>query len=192
MAAKSVKTAVPEAMQVQLARLFGAESREARQTARTSKEWKATLREVLQELIRYIDANVDTDELHGVMIATGLWAADESLKEKNFWPGYAEGITRVLLALLGNYPDHRRRKTGAKARHHYYLGSERTLHYSQNAEQRFCTLLDAGAFGLPGLKTPPRDVLMEFRRRFGSKATHAEFVRWFKKCFPDQYTTVFS
>lgn len=126
------------------------------------------------------------------MIDSGLCAADESLKQEDFWPGYAEGITRVVLTLLGDYPDHRRRKGGAKSRHHYSLGSDRTLHYSQNAEQRFGTLLDAGAFGLPGLQAPPRDVLMEFRRHFGSKPTHAEFVQWFKKCFPDQYTAVFS
>jgi hypothetical protein len=191
-ATKSIKTAVPEAMQVQLGRLFGAESWEARQIARTAREWKATLRRVLHELDRYIRANVDTDELHAMMIASGLCAADESLKQEDFWPGYAEGITRVVLTLLGNYPDHRRRKAGAKSRGHYSLGSERALHYSQNAEQRFRTLLTAGVFALPGLKAPPRDVLMEFRRHFGSKPTHAEFVQWFKKCFPDQYTAVFS
>jgi hypothetical protein len=33
---------------------------------------------------------------------------------------------------------------------------------------------------------------MEFRRRFDSKPTHAQFLRWFKKQFPDQYTAVFS
>jgi hypothetical protein len=192
MASRRVKTAVPEGMQVQLGRLFGAESREARQTERTTREWKATLRRVLHEIYLYIQANVDTDELHTMMIASGFYAADESLKEEDFWPGYAEGITRVVLTLLGDYPDHRRRKAGAKPRHHYYLGSDRTLHYSQNAEQRFRTLLAAGSVGLPGLKTPPRDVLMDFRRRFGSKPTHAEFVRWFKKYFPDQYTAVFS
>jgi len=192
MTSKSTKTAVPESMQVQLGRLFGAESREARQTARTASEWRFTLRRVLHELDRYIQANVDTDELHAMMIASGLYAAHESLKQEDFWPGYAEGLTRVVLTLLGNYPDHRRRKTGAKSRHHYSLGSERTLQYSQTEDQRFRTLLDAGAFGLPGLKFQPRDVLMEFRRHFGSKPTQAEFIRWFKKRFPDQYTAVFS
>jgi hypothetical protein len=179
-------------MQVQLKRLFGAGSVEAQRTQRSVKEWKATLREVLHELDQYIQTNIDTDELHGTMIATGLFAADESLKEEDFWPGYAEGLTRVVLTLLGDYPDHRRRKGGTKSADHYSLGLHRVLHYSQNAEQRFRTLLAAGVFGLPGLHTPPRDVLMEFRRRFRPKPTHAQFVRWYKKQFPDQYTAVFS
>jgi len=192
LATKTTKTAVPRAMQVQLARLFGAESSEARRTGRTATEWKVTLRKVLHELDRYIQANVDTDELHAFMIASGLFAADESLKEEDFWPGYLEGMTRVVLCLLGDYPDHRRRKRGAKAKDHYSVRLHRTLQYCQDPEQRFRTLVAAGAFRLPGLQTPPREVLIEFRRRFGSKPTHAQFVRWYKKQFPDQYTAVFS
>ncbi len=192
MAANRTKTAVPESVQVQLARLFGTESAEARRAQRSAREWKATLRKLLHELDRYIQANVDTDELHAMMIASGLLAADESLKQADFWPGYAEGLTRVILTLLGDYPDHRRRKRGAKSADHYSLKLHRDLHYTQDAEQRFQTLIAAGAFGLPGLKIPPREVLMEFRRHFGSKPTRAEFVRWYKKQFPDQYTAVFS
>lgn len=192
MANKATNGAVPKSMQVQLARLFGAESKEARQTQRSTKQWEATLRKVLHELDRYIQANVDTDELHAMMIASGLCAADESLKDDNFWPGYAEGLTRVVLTLLGDYPDHRRRKGGAKSTDHYSLSLHRGLQYTQSSEQRFRTLLAAGVFGLPGLKTPPRAILMEFRRCFGSKPTHAQFIRWYKKQFPDQYTAVFS
>lgn len=192
MARKPTKTVVPTSMQVQLARLFGAGSAEARVTARTAMQWKATLRRVLHELDQYIQANVDTDELHAMVIASGLCAADESLKNDDFWPGYAEGITRVVLALLGDYPDHRRRKGGARSADHYSLHSYRAIHYGQSVEQRFRTLLAAGVFGLPGLRTPPREVLMEFRRQFGSKPTQAQFVRWFKAQFPDQYAAVFS
>lgn len=179
-------------MQVQLARLFGAESKEAKRIQRSAKEWKVTLRKVLQQLDRYIQTNVDTDEMHSMLIASGLFAADESLKSDDFWAGYAEGLTRVVLTLLGDYPDHRRRKGGAKSADHYSLRLHRSLHYVQGTEQRFRTLIAAGAFGLPGLKTPPREVLMDFRRQFGSKPTHAQFVRWYKKQFPDQYTAVFS
>ena len=116
MSNKNTKSAVPKSMQVQLARLFGADSKEARRMQRSAKDWKATLRNVLHELDRYIQANVDTDELHATMIASGLFAADESLKEDDFWPGYAEGLTRVVLVLLGDYPDHRRRKGGESRR----------------------------------------------------------------------------
>jgi hypothetical protein len=190
--AKRPATTVPKAMRVQLGRLFGDQSREACRTQRTASEWRTTLRKVLHELDRYVDANVDTDQLHNLIISSGLYAADEALKQDDFWPGYAEGLTRVILALLGDYPDHRRRRGGAKAAGHYSLGTLRQVQYAQTIEQRFRTLLAAGSVGVPGLSTPPREVLNEFRRRFGFKQTHAHFVRWYKKNFPAEYTAVFS
>ena len=88
------ETAVPKAMQIQLARLFGPGSREARLTTRSATEWRSTLKAVVRELDRYVAHNVDTDELHRSMLMSGLAAAHESLKGNDFWPGYAEGITR--------------------------------------------------------------------------------------------------
>ena len=147
---------------------------------------------MLHELDRYVAANVDTDELHFFIIASGLFAADESLKDEDFWPGYTEGVTRALLALLGDYPDHRRRKTGAKSADHYRLNLHRSLNYTQGSDQRFRTLLAAGVFGVPGLSRPPREVLNEFRGRYGSRPTWTEFLRWYKKNFAGDYTAVFS
>jgi hypothetical protein len=172
--------------------LFGSASVETSQVTRTASQWKRTLRKVLHELDHYVTANVDTDELHSLIIASGLFAADESLKTDEFWPGYAEGLTRVILALLGDYPDHRRRKRGAKSSDHYSLQYCRSLQYGQNADQRFRTLLAAGAVGLEGLSQPPREVLDDFRARFGSRKTWAQFLRWYKKKFPSDYTAVFS
>lgn len=185
-------TEVPKAVQVQLARLFGSESVEARKVSRSAAEWRKALRKVLHELDRYVEANVDTDELHGLIIASGFFAATESLKAEDFWPGYVEGITRVLLALLGDYPDHRRRKGGTKAADHYRLDLCRSCNYAQGVDQRFRTLLAAGAVGVSGLSKPPREVLTEFRESGGARATRAQFLRWYKKHFPRDYTAVFS
>ena len=192
MARTAKATPVPKAVQNQLARLFGAQSVEARKTARTAAESKRTLRKVLHELDRYIRANVDTDAVHSLIIASGLGAADESLKDDDFWPGYAEGVTRVALALLGDYPDHRRRKTGAKSSDHYRFDLYRSVHYTQSVDQRFRTLLAAGVIGVPGLSRRPREALTEFRSRFGSRPTREQFLRWYKKQFPADYTAVFS
>jgi hypothetical protein len=192
MARKANRTTVPRSLQNQLARLFGANSNEACQTDRTPAAWKSTFRKILHELDRYIRANVDTDELHLFIIAAGLCAADESLNQDEFWPGYAGGITQVLLALLGDYPDHRRRKGGAKPADHYLLDLNRSLRYTQDMEQRFRTLIAAGDFGVPGLSRRPREALDEFRRQFGSRPTHAQFMLWYRKRFPADYTAVFS
>jgi hypothetical protein len=86
MAREAPATAVPKAVQVQLGRLFGSTSVEAVTQTRTVAEWKRTLRKILQELESYVIANIDTDELHANFIASGLFAAKESLKEDNFWP----------------------------------------------------------------------------------------------------------
>jgi hypothetical protein len=99
-------------MEVQLARLFGAASAEAKMKSRSPAQWKRTLRGVLLELFRYLEANVETDDVHWPMLHSGLAAAYESLKGSDFWPGYVEGITRLALILMGDYPDHRKRKEG--------------------------------------------------------------------------------
>lgn len=74
-------------------------------------------------------ANADTDELHRFIILSGLYAADEALKQDDFWQGYVEGITRALLILLGDYPDHRDRKTGRKDEAHYKLDTMRSAQW---------------------------------------------------------------
>lgn len=181
---------VPRAFQVQLQRLFGGESAEARKATRTPREWKRTLRRVLLEIDRYVTANVDTDSLHQMILASGLYAADHSLKDEDFWPGYAEGITRFALALLGDYPDHRRRKRGAKSARHYRLDRCRTLWYLQNHDQRLATLIAAGNFKLPGLSKSPREALAEFREKAGFRAGYREFFEWYRKRYPHDYAAV--
>lgn len=184
-------TAVPKSMQEQLARLLGGAFKEARSTSFTDRQWCKTLALVLRELDRYLEQNVDTDDLHYLMLLSGLAAADESLTEKNFWPGYAEGITRVALLLMGNYPDHKKRKLGRKKEGHYKLNTLRSVHWSQTADQRLRTLLVAGAVGFPQLSVNPREALSEFRMQHGYHAGYKEFLDWFRKTYPRDYASVF-
>jgi hypothetical protein len=137
-------TTAPRAMQVQLARLFGSDSKEARCAAKSTAEWRKTLKSVVHEIDRYIAHNIGTDELHRWMLLSGLAAADESLNEKHFGPGYAEGITGLALTLLGDYPDHCKRKPGRKKDDHYKLDRLRSMHWTQTPNQRLQTLLAVG------------------------------------------------
>jgi hypothetical protein len=182
---------VPKAMQVQLARLFGTESKEASTCTRRTTEWRKTLKAALREIDRYIAENADTDELHRWMLLSGLAAADESLNEEDFWPGYAEGITRLALMLLGDYPDHRKGKPGRKKDHHYSLNSCRSAQWVQTPEQRFRTVMEAGSIGYPTLSAKPRDVLDDFRRQFGFKPNWADFMEWYRANFPRDYAALF-
>jgi len=185
-------TTCPPAMKVQLERLLGASPFLQRFDNPSPAEWRAALRKVLRELDRYIAANVYTDEVHRIMLLSGLAAADESLKQEEFWPGYVEGITRLALLLMGDYPDYRRRRPGRRGRlpQRYQLSRCRQVHFVQSPTQKLITLMAAPLVGIE-LKTPPRRALAQFRNLFGSKPGHDEFLLWYRQTHPEDYAAVF-
>jgi hypothetical protein len=178
-------------MQVQLARLFGSESPEARIQERTPTQMKRLLKRLLAELDAYLEENVDTDDLHRLMLSSGLFAAHEALNEEEFWPGYIEGLVRFALLLMGDYPDHRRRRGGRKKEDHYQLRRFRSIQYSQTPGQRLYTLFAAGNVSFPGLTKNPRDAMAEFRDLFGYSKTYRQFLRWYRKEYPQDYALLF-
>ena len=184
---------VPKSWKVQLSRLFGQNSREAQKDNRTPAEWKRTLKKILDELYQYLEENVHTDEMHTLMLYSCLYAAHESLKEKDFWPGYLEGITRLSLLLMGDYPDHRRRRGGKKTKDHYSLNYMRSVIYTQSMSQKVRTMLAAPEVGLPGFNIDVRSALSLFRDETGLSARYKvkEFIRWFKKRYPNEYCALF-
>lgn len=186
-----MNTPVPHALQVQLARLFGAASREASTSTRTPTQWRRTLKKLLDELYLYADANVQTDEMHWFMMCTAFAAASDALREENFWPGFTEGIIRLNFLLLGDYPDHRQRSGGQKRADHYKLNHFRSAHYGQDGDQRARVLYAAPRFGYPELSVSPRDLMSQFRDQYGYKPTHKQFVAWFKKKYPSDYARLF-
>ena len=180
----------PPAMKVQLARLFGPSSPHARLDMATATEWRRTLRMVLRELDRYLSANVETDAVHRLMLHSGLAAASESLKRHNFWPGYVEGITRLALLLMGDYPDHRRRRRGQRRHDHYQLSRSREVRFFQTPAQKLNTLMAAPHVGIE-LRTSPGRALAEFRRQSGPKAGSGAFFAWYRRNHPEDYAAVF-
>jgi hypothetical protein len=185
------KTKVPPAIRVQLSRLFGSQSIETKKDTFTDTEWKHHLHRILKELERYLRRNIDTDELHMYMICTGFLAAEEALKQEDFWPAYTEAILRITFLLLGDYPDHRRRKGGRKREEHYHLQRFRSVRYIQDTNQKLKTLLAVPRFGLPNLGKDPNDALHEFRGEFGFKKTYKDFFKWYKEKYGKDYALVF-
>jgi hypothetical protein len=185
---------VPPSMQVQLARLFGSGSSEATQQTRSSTQWKRTLRRVLSEVNHYLEANVETDDVHWPMLYSGLAAAYESLKQEDFWPAYTEGMTRLALILMGDYPDHRKRRAGRKQDDHYLLSRCRSVRYIQTSNQKLNTLIAASQAGpVLGIKLSKGafDVLREFRRQFGYRVGYDKFFKWYREEYPEDYAAVF-
>jgi hypothetical protein len=177
-------------MKVQLARLFGSGSMIAKEETRTDAQWRRTLLAVLHEIDSYLTSNIRTDEVHLLMLHSGLYAAHESLKQDDFWPGYAEGITRLALVLMGDYPDHRKRRGGRKEEDHYALSQRRSIHYDQKWVQKLHTLLAAPRVGIE-FKTHPEDALREFRARFGYSASYEKFFKWYRQNHPADYAAIF-
>jgi hypothetical protein len=179
------------AMQVQLSRLFGSDSRLANTSSNTPARWRRTLSAVLEEMKSYVSANVDTDEFHKMILYSGLARAQEALKQDDFWLGYVEGITRLSLILLGDYPDHRKRKSGRKDKNHYKLDRYRSIQWSQTPRQRLNRLFAAGSAGFPKLSANPMDVFRQFRDQYGYKPTQDDFLEWYRCSRPEDYAAVF-
>lgn len=174
-----------------MARLFGAASVEATAETRSAAQWRRSLRKALDELHSYAQTNVETDDMHWFMICTAFASAHESLKEENFWPGFVEGLVRLNLLLLGDYPDHRKRKSGKKRNDHYRLNRLRSIHYAQNTDQKVRALYAAPRLGFPKLSVSPDDAMSEFRQRHGYGASYGQFIRWFKATYPTDYALLF-
>jgi hypothetical protein len=188
---KEQKREVPTAMIVQLSRLFGEKSKIAKKNTRSDTEWRRDLNLVLAELWNYFDSNVETDTVHRVMLHSGFAAATHALSiEENFWPGYVEGITRILLCLLGDYPDHRKRKTGSKKEDHYRLSNDRSVGFLQTNKQKLHMLCWA-APALLELSAMPLNVFHDFRNDVGFEVPQEEFLSWYKENYPDDYLKVF-
>ena len=187
----SVTDKVPRALQNQLARLFGANSREARLDSRSSAQWRKTLKRILLELDRYLRANVQTDDLHNLILASALAASDDALKSANFWPGYVEGLVRLALCLMGDYPDHRRRMSGKRRANHYDLNLDRSITFVQSAEQKFHTLFHAPVLKLPKIPHPFWEVTEKFYDSHGYDRNKVQFMRWFKAEYPEAYASIF-
>ncbi len=189
---KETKIPTPPGQRVQLARLFGESSVAAKSERLTDAQWRKTLVKLLDHLYEYILANVRTDELHMLMLCSGLSAARQSLKDdEDFWPGYVEGITRIALLLMGDYPDHRSKRPGSRTKDHFDLKRFRSIQYSQDDDQRLWTLAGAYRLGLPGFERDPFIELGEFRSEKGPKATVQEFLDWYRRAHPENYARVF-
>jgi hypothetical protein len=189
--ARKEPISIPKAMQIQIARLFGANSKEAKKDQLSQSQCKKILKKMLDEISRYLEDNVETDELHLLMLYSGLWAASESLNEEEYLLGYIEGIVRFSLLLMGDYPDHRKRMGGRKSDSHYDLKQMRSIIYAQDSKQKLQTMIAASMVELPEFKKNAYVALREFRQEVGYKASYKEFLRWFRKKYPEDYASLF-
>lgn len=187
------KISSPESLKNLLLRLFG-DTNISNHTEKSEKEWRNTFLKILKELDSYLKENIETDELHTLMIHSGLFSAHMHIEEnENFDQallGYIEGIIRFSLSILGDLPNHSKRKGGRKKADHYELNRLRKLHYSQSSSQKYYTLILAYKGGF-GLGTNPETAMMNFRNQYGYKKDYNDFLKWYRKNYPSDYAKVF-
>lgn len=182
---------VPPSFKTHFRRLFGSEAAIAKKDALTDTEWRHALHEILIEFEQYLHHNIQSDELHMYMIYASLLMAEESLKETNFWPPFTEAILRVGFLLMGDYPDHRRRKGGRKREGHYNLQLFRSVHYTQDIYQRMRTLRAVPRYGMPKLEKDPDEALREWRNEAGFSEDYVNFFKWYREKYGKDYALIF-
>jgi len=175
------KSAIPSLF----ARLFGEQSPEVVAALRTPGQWRRSLRKVVKELEGYLEANVESDPVHEHFCRLALSEAREVLDEADFWPEFATRLVFLALLLMGDLPDHGRRRGGARRSEHFTLRRHRTLAYFQTAEQRHRLLYTIRS----SLKKDPRDASFEFGTRFGKKSSR-EFMRRYRNRYPNDYLKI--
>ena len=169
------------------ARLLGDESPEVTAVRRTPGQWKSSLRKLLTELEGYLEANVESDPVHEHYCQLALREAREVLKDADFWPEFAARLVFLVLLLMGDVPNHRRRRRGARRSDHFSLRRHRSVAYVQTAEQRYRLLYLAREMG--ALKRHPRDASFEFHSKQG-KRSRRSFLRWYREKYPDDYLKI--
>lgn len=178
-------------IEAQLKQMFGEASQYAKSASKTKEQWRKTFRAVLLELERYMEANVDTDASHWGTLQSGLETARNALRCEDFWPGCCAGFAHVAIALLGQFPDQNRRIAGKQRKEHYRLDRKRSVKWMQTPQQRMNTLLLMDDFGAPAPRVSPRQRLLEFRLERGPEAGARDFLQWYRKNHPAEYTLFF-
>ncbi|MEW5915526.1 MAG: hypothetical protein AB1762_03940 [Gemmatimonadota bacterium] len=175
-----------------MGRLFGENSSEAAELSRTDAQWRKTILKLLRELDRYQRANIRTDGFHELLLAASLTAAHKAATEDDdIWPGVVEGLVRYALTLMGDWPDHHRRKKGRKAENHYDLGLRRSITYRQDTHQQFLTLYQAVESKSFGVSTPMWQLLSSYYEEFGYTKGERSRIDWFRKKYPEVYARIF-
>lgn len=180
---------VPLSLKTLLAHLFGEQTALAMSSAHTASQWRPILERILNELESYMSENVRTDPLHAEQLERALRSSRAHLDGEDFWPGYVEGLVRLSLLLMGDFPSHNQRTSGRKAADHYCLSRHRSLCYHQSWTQRFRLLFSAE--GATKIRKPAEEVVREWRLEQGFSASHKDFFYWYRGKYPEDYASLF-
>ena len=157
--------------------------------------WKKDLRKVTKYIKKSIELSANTDSHHKSELLDACDRLEKELKESStinqINAATIEKLIRLVFLLLGNIPDHWRRRSPWADRF-WELDGHRTLSYTQSDEQKTYLIIN----NLVDIRKryaitveDYEDFHAVFYRRFKGKAS--EFLGWFKKSYPETYCQIF-
>ncbi len=156
----------------------------------TSKYWIKDCRRLIEELEKYIEANVNTDKNHlneiryQIVVMKGTLRGKSSLDRE---PILITALAKLCLLLLGDRPKHLRKKRVNKPEF-YILQNVRTLQYHQTPKQKAIVIKRECTTG--NTQKLEGEEIKNLERRLKSLSS-IEFVNWFKGDYPNIYAELF-
>ena len=177
-----------------MSRLFGDDNYHGYVGAVRKPIWKKDLRKIIKYIRKSIELSVDADSFHKNRLITLCNSIDNQLSNATLTSQMnliaIEGLIELAFLLIGNIPDHWRRKSPYSDKF-WGLDGHRRLTYSQSNEQK--TYLIIHIVDIRREYTVEvegyEDLHAVFYRKFKGKAH--EFISWFKKNYPNLYCKIF-
>lgn len=187
-------TYVPISIEYLMSELFGKLQYHGYVGAVSRSTWKKDLLKVAKYIKRAVLLNVETDAIHRKKVLATCDAllqdlgAASTINAAN--AAVIEHLIRLVFLLLGNMPDHWRRRS-PYSDSFWKLNGHRTLHYSQSVEQKVATLINA--VDIQKRVEVPLEEHPNLHEAFylGFKGNSSEFLTWFKNKYPAAYCEVF-
>ncbi len=136
---------VPLSYEYMMSHLFGKHHYHGHVGSHSKSSWKKDLRKINKYIEKSININVQTDSYHKGMLLYLCDCLDEkvskakSINEINV--SFVETYVRLIFTLLGNFPDHWRRKAPYADRF-WELDGHRSLSFSQTDEQKAALVIN--------------------------------------------------
>ena len=156
--------------------------------------WKKDLRKVTKYIKKSIELNANTDSHHKSELLETCDRLEKELKESStinqINAATIEKLICLVFLLLGNIPNHRRKRSPYADRF-WELDGHRTLSYTQSDEQKAYLIINLVDINKRYAITVEdyKDLQAVFYKRFKGKAS--KFLGWFKKSYPEIYCQIF-
>ncbi len=176
---------LPPSFECLLQSMFGWGTKIGSSTYLSDSEYKKVIGSILNELEKYLSDNVHTDPNHQEELQKAIKSAQLYFNEEYWWPGVFEGVVRLTLLLMGDFPRHEKYSRGKKDEDFYKLNLHRSVCWIQNSSQRMSMLYDAERLGKLDKK------LWQLRKEFHENSKYKDFISWFREKYPTEYAKVF-